>query len=123
MRHNLITSTDSYKQSHSKIYPPQTTGIYSYFESRAGAKFHETTFFGLQYILKEYLVGQVVTQEKIDQAEKLINLHMPSPADDKAVLGSGRSVGTNTFNRAGWQHILDKHQGFLPVRIKAVPEG
>jgi hypothetical protein len=26
------------------------------------------------------------------------------------------------FNRAGWQHILDKHHGRLPIRVKAVPE-
>jgi nicotinamide phosphoribosyltransferase len=27
------------------------------------------------------------------------------------------------FNQEGWQHILEKHGGRLPVRIKAVPEG
>jgi nicotinamide phosphoribosyltransferase len=27
------------------------------------------------------------------------------------------------FNRAGWQYILDKHRGYLPVVIRAVPEG
>jgi len=27
------------------------------------------------------------------------------------------------FNRAGWEHILKKHGGKLPVSIKAVPEG
>jgi nicotinamide phosphoribosyltransferase len=27
------------------------------------------------------------------------------------------------FNRDGWQHILDAHNGYLPLRIEAVPEG
>jgi nicotinamide phosphoribosyltransferase len=27
------------------------------------------------------------------------------------------------FNRAGWQYILDQHSGYLPVVIRAVPEG
>jgi nicotinamide phosphoribosyltransferase len=27
------------------------------------------------------------------------------------------------FNRAGWQYILDTHRGYLPVVIRAVPEG
>ena len=27
------------------------------------------------------------------------------------------------FDEAGWTHILNKHNGFLPIRIKAVPEG
>jgi nicotinamide phosphoribosyltransferase len=31
--------------------------------------------------------------------------------------------GGQVFNRAGWEHILNKHDGYLPVRIMAVPEG
>jgi nicotinamide phosphoribosyltransferase len=27
------------------------------------------------------------------------------------------------FNRAGWQYILDNHNGYLPVVIRSVPEG
>jgi nicotinamide phosphoribosyltransferase len=27
------------------------------------------------------------------------------------------------FNRKGWQYILDKYKGYLPVEIYAVPEG
>ena len=54
--------------SHWRQYPPNTTTVYSYFESRGG-KFDEVCFFGLQYIIKRYLTGQVVTKEKIDAAE------------------------------------------------------
>lgn len=95
--------------SHWRQYPPGTTRIYSYFESRGG-KFAETTFFGLQYILKRYLTGVVVTAAKIDAAEKLVNAHM----------GQGEMAH---FNRAGWEHILHKHGGRLPVVIRALPEG
>ena len=28
-----------------------------------------------------------------------------------------------SFNRKGWEHILNKHGGKLPLKIKAVPEG
>jgi nicotinamide phosphoribosyltransferase len=49
--------------------------VYSYFESRGG-KFDETCFFGLQYFIKRYLEGVVVTQQKIDEAELLVNEHM-----------------------------------------------
>ena len=87
---------------------PGTTGAYSYFEARNHAKFDNIVFFGLQYILKEYLEGQVVTQEKINDAAEICKAHF---GDDKA------------FNRAGWQYILEKHGGKLPVRIKSVPEG
>ncbi len=105
---NIITITDSYKFSHYLQYPPKTQHVYSYFESRTGAKFNETVFFGLQYLLKEYLAGPVVTKRKIDEAEELVNAHM------------GRK---GLFNRKGWEGILYKHDGRLPVRIKAVPEG
>lgn len=98
--------TDSYKASHWKQYPEGTQTVYSYLESRGG-KFDNTVFFGLLPYLKKYLEGQVVTMEKIDEAEKLINAHM----------------GPGTFNRAGWEYILTKHDGRLPVKIRAVKEG
>lgn len=105
---NICWLTDSYKVSHYKQYPKNTRFVYSYFESRMGATFPQTTFFGLQYFLKQYLAGPVVTKEKINEAEELFYAHF----FDKPV-----------FNRAGWEHILNKHGGHLPVRIKAVPEG
>lgn len=104
---NIILATDSYKLSHYRQYPPDTTKVYSYFESRNGAKYDETVFFGLQYLLLEYLAGSVVTQEKIDEAEEIANAHM----------------GPGNFNREGWEYILNEHHGRLPVRIRAVPEG
>lgn len=106
MDNNIILLTDSYKFTHYKQYPPRTNKVYSYFESRGGI-FPRTLFFGLQYYLKKYLYGQVVTKEKIDYAEERINAHM----------------GPKTFNRAGWEHILKHHEGRLPVKIMAVPEG
>tara|TARA_R110000803_G_scaffold62953_2_gene123401 strand:- start:1230 stop:2660 length:1431 start_codon:yes stop_codon:yes gene_type:complete len=106
MQDNIMLMTDSYKQSHYKQYPKNTKRVYSYLESRGG-KWKTTTFFGLNYFLKRYLEGQVVTQEKIDEAEEMVNLHM----------------GPDTFNREGWQYILDNYDGRLPVEIKAVPEG
>lgn len=104
---NILLLTDSYKVSHHKQYPPNTEFIYSYFESRGGA-FDEIVFFGLQYYLKKYLLGQQVTAEKIDRAEGLFRQH----------LGHG-----DIFNRLGWEYILTEHGGNLPVEIKAIPEG
>lgn len=104
---NILTLTDSYKFSHFAQYPEGTKRVYSYFESRTGAKFGETTFFGLQYFLKEYLAGVVVTKAKIQEAKELCDAHL----------------GPGQFNEAGWLRMLDKHFGRLPVRIKAVSEG
>lgn len=104
---NIVWLTDSYKVSHWKQYPPFTTQVYSYFESRSGSVYPRTTFFGLQYILKNYMVGPVVTAAKIDRAEKLFNKHF----------------GGQVFNREGWERILKVHDGKLPLRIRAVREG
>ncbi len=104
---NICWLTDSYKVSHFKQYPPGTRRVYSYFEARTGGVNKEVAFFGLQYFLREYLAGVVVTQEKIDRADALFTKHF----------------GGQVFNRAGWEYILKQHGGRLPIRIKAVPEG
>ena len=105
---NIITLTDSYKMVHWQQYPKGTEGVYSYFESREGAKFPETVFFGLQALVKEHLLGSVVSRTGIEDAEELARHHF----------------GTDTyFNRKGWEYLLNVHGGRLPVRIRAVPEG
>ncbi len=100
---NIILNTDSYKVSMFKQYPAGTTGVYSYIESRGG-RYDRTVFFGLQAFIKEYLLGPI-TQSDIDVADEILTAH------------------GEPFNRAGWQYILDKHNGYLPVVIRAVPEG
>ncbi len=100
---NIILNTDSYKVSMFKQYPAGTTGVYSYIESRGG-RYDRTVFFGLQAFIKEYLLDPI-TQSDIDIADEILTAH------------------GEPFNRAGWQYILDKHSGYLPVVIRAVPEG
>jgi nicotinamide phosphoribosyltransferase len=100
---NLILNTDSYKVSMFKQYPVGTTGVYSYIESRGG-RYDRTVFFGLQAFIKEYLL-EPISQADIDIADEILTAH------------------GEPFNRAGWQYILDNHAGYLPVVIRAVPEG
>jgi nicotinamide phosphoribosyltransferase len=49
-----------------------------------------------------------VTRQHIEFADKFFEKHF------------GRK---NLFNRGGWEYILEKYDGRLPIRIKAVPEG
>lgn len=105
---NIILSADSYKMSQWKMYPEKMEYMYSYLEPRIGAKHSKIPFFGLQYILKKYFVGEVVTQEKIDEAEFIINSNFRN---------------TTTFNKEGWKYILKTYNGRLPVKICALPEG
>ncbi len=101
---NLILDTDSYKASHWLQYPPGATNLHNYLESRGGA-FKKTVFFGLQYILKEYLAGYVVDGGDIYEAKAFFADHgVP-------------------FNAVGWSEMLRKHNGRIPLRIRALPEG
>ncbi|XP_010218515.1 PREDICTED: nicotinamide phosphoribosyltransferase [Tinamus guttatus] len=102
--------------THYKQYPPNTSKVYSYFECREKktensklrkVKYEETVFYGLQYILNKYLKGKVVTKEKIKEAKEVYREHFQ---DD-------------VFNEKGWNYILEKYDGHLPIEIKAVPEG
>lgn len=103
---NLLLMSDSYKISQPGQYPPNSTRVISYLESRGG-EFNNTVFDGLNYLLKKYLVGQVVTMEKIDDAEQFWNAHF----------------GKKVFPRHLWEYIVTAYKGVLPVRIKAVREG
>lgn len=103
MQHNIILNSDSYKYSMPQQYPAGTEYVYSYIESRGGA-WPETVFFGLQAYIKEYLL-RPVTWDDINEAEAIITAH------------------GEPFYREGWEHILRQHGGYLPVRIRAVPEG
>ncbi|MBP7134146.1 nicotinate phosphoribosyltransferase [Patescibacteria group bacterium] len=104
---SILLQTDGYKPSHWKQYPAGTTHVFSFLESRGG-DFEASTFFGLQYLLKEYLVGVRVTEAQIVAARDFYREYFGTDA---------------IFNEAGWRHILDVHGGRLPVEIRAIPEG
>ena len=102
-RTNTILISDSYKYSQFNQYPPGTEIVRSYVESRGG-EWDKTVFFGLQMFIKDYLL-QPITMADIDEAELLITAH------------------GEPFYREGWEYILKEHNGMIPLKIKAVPEG
>jgi nicotinamide phosphoribosyltransferase len=102
---NRIIDTDSYKASHFLQYPPNTTLVHSYLESRGSERnYSATVFFGLQYLLKRYFT-RPFTKEDVLEANEVITAH------------------GEPFNLAGWMRLIEKHQGRLPLRIRAVAEG
>jgi nicotinamide phosphoribosyltransferase len=103
MKDNPILRTDSYKMSHPWQLPLGTTNLFSYLESRGG-RYGSTLFFGLQYLLKEYLTTPI-TKADVEEAATFCEAH------------------GEPFAKDGWMRIVEKHNGFLPLRIKAVPEG
>jgi nicotinamide phosphoribosyltransferase len=100
---NIILNTDSYKVSMAPQYPAGTTGVFSYIASRGG-KFTFTQFIGLQIFIKEYLLNPI-TKADVDIAEEILTAH------------------GEPFDRSRWDYIVDNLGGYLPVVIKAVPEG
>ncbi|MGB0834147.1 MAG: nicotinate phosphoribosyltransferase [Psychrobium sp.] len=103
VKRSIILNTDSYKASHYLQYPQGTSHISSYIEARGG-QFKQAVFFGLQMFIKEYL-SKPITHDDVDEAKAIITAHgLP-------------------FNEVGWRHIVDAHQGFLPIEIQAIPEG
>ncbi len=105
---NIILMSDSYKYSHPWQYPNNTTYLHSYLESRGGASgsvlLPVVKFFGLQYLIKEYLTIKV-TKEMVDEAKEILAIHgVP-------------------FEYDGWMKVVTKHNGNIPLKIRAVKEG
>lgn len=107
---NLVLLTDAYKYSHPTLYTEGLTYLVSYLESRGG-KFNHVVFFGLQYIIKKYLMGRVLTEEMVYEADNKLNTQ------------NGVFSGNNIFPTEKWLNLVRKHNGYLPIRIKAVKEG
>lgn len=103
---NPILDTDSYKASHFPQYPEGTEYVYSYVESRGSdiPGYKHTVFFGLQAFIKSFL-SRPVTMEHIEEAERFWTAH------------------GEPFYRDKWTLLVERHKGFYPVEIKAVPEG
>ncbi len=104
MNENIITLSDSYKYSQSTQYPENMVKMFDYAEARSNKVYPATIFFGLQYIIEKYLTTPI-TLVDIFEAEGFALAH------------------GEPFNRDGWIHILKKHDGYLPVKIRAVQEG
>lgn len=100
---NPILNTDSYKLSHWKQLPADCYGTYLYAGPRRGL-YPMTLWAGFQPILRDTLATPI-TKEHIDEAAHLLATH------------------GEPFNLNGWIHILRDHNGFMPVRVRAIPEG
>lgn len=103
MRYNAILDVDSYKSSHFLQYPADMQGMFSYLESRGGV-YPKTVFFGLQYLLSEYL-SKPVSYTDVDEATEFFKAH------------------GEPFPRLSWLRVVEDYGGQIPVRIRAIPEG
>lgn len=103
-KENRVMLSDSYKYSHYLQYPENAVNTYSYAEARSVKEYDKVLFFGLQMIWKKYFSAPV-TIEEVNEAEMYAEVHgVP-------------------FNRKGWLKIIENYKGYLPITVKAIPEG
>lgn len=107
---NILLSTDSYKLSHHLQFIPGAERLHYYVEARRdGIAPNSPTGgyivpFGRQAYLKTFL-AKPITRENIEEARDFYAGH------------------GEPFNEEGWNHILNKHGGYMPLDIRAVAEG
>lgn len=102
---NLLLMTDVYKLGHMRQYKPGTTKVYSYLCARSNKKYNDALFFGLQPYLKilETPITQADGEEFLSYYTQILGAQPPQDITDKI-------------------NALVK-LGYLPLEIKAVPEG
>lgn len=103
---NLLLQTDAYKITHPAMFPPRMTYSHFYIEARSCKEYDDLIFFGLQQIIKKYLLNPI-TMDDIYFARDF----------------SAEIFGQNIFPCDSWKYILDIHKGYLPITISAPPEG
>ena len=108
--YNLILDIDSYKASHYWMYPKGLEQVFSYIAPRYinGEENKELLKNILFLIDRSFIIDNLarpIIMDDIDQAEEILKQHgLP-------------------FNREGWEYILDKHGGYLPIKIWTLDEG
>jgi len=114
MKMNPLLLTDFYKISHRIMSEKGTEKIYSTFTPRGSRidGINEVVFFGLQGFIKEYLIDYFNDNFFNKPKDEVV-------AEYKRVINY--TIGESCTDTI---HIEELHDlGFLPIKIKAVPEG
>lgn len=111
---NPMLLIDFYKAVHAEMLPKGITKSVSYFTPRMSRvkRWNEVAMFGLQGFIKEYLVDYFNEYFFFEYRNKVIGTY-------KTVMDA--ALGEGTY---GLQKIEDLYDlGYLPIEIKALPEG
>lgn len=112
-RINPLLLTDFYKVGHKFQYPDGTTLVYSNLTPRrTRIVSDQMVFFGLQYFIQKYLID-CFNEDFFNQPRTWVI--------DSYSRRVRTALGTDLPN---YDHIAALHDlGYLPIRIKAIPEG
>lgn len=113
-----ILLTDGYKLGHRVQYPKGTEYVYSNWTPRSNNYYPEAkegaVVFGIQYFIKEYLIKRFNKDFFNVPLEKVVETYKRRVGHFTGILPDGVDVS----------HIIELHNlGYLPIRIKALPEG
>ena len=116
---NAMLMTDGYKLGHHCMYPKGMTQLFSNFTPRSNKYFPEATegavVFGIQYFIKKYLINTF--------NNFFFNLDEDTIRKTYTDLTT-TFLGESVAQKVGVEHIIALHRlGYLPIRIKALPEG
>ncbi|BCE00188.1 nicotinate phosphoribosyltransferase [Marinicellulosiphila megalodicopiae] len=106
---------DVYKEFHARAYHPDVTEVYANFTSRSGKLSNvenndKVVFVGLQYFIKSYLMQEWDEFFKLEKSKAVAN--------HKRILSAMLGYQVNV------SYLEELHDlGYLPLRIKALPEG
>jgi len=113
--YNFILDTDSYKVGHPSMYEKNNfengpkrklVRMYDYLGPRKGGEFPEIVTAGTLHVAK-ILSGIRITKENVDEADAFYAGHL----------------GPGVFDRKPWDVIVKYHDGCLPLKFSALPEG
>ncbi|WP_397364658.1 nicotinate phosphoribosyltransferase [Olleya sp. R77988] len=111
---NPLLYTDGYKVDHRRQYPDKTTLVYSNWTPRMSRikDVDQVVFFGLQYFIKKYMIAD-------------FNINFFNQPKSEVCKKYQRRINNYLGeNNVGIKHIEDLHDlGYLPMLIKALPEG
>jgi nicotinamide phosphoribosyltransferase len=119
IRNNVLTAIDFYKADHRRQYPAGTTEVYSNFTPRSTKHLNvekdlydgKVVFFGLQAFIKSFLMEAFDDSFFKQPLERVLKQYK-------------RRMDTSLFVNFDVSHIEALHNlGYLPIRIKALPEG
>lgn len=122
---------DFYKVSHKEQYPTGTEYIYSTFTPRSNKYFpvaNAVVVFGIQAFVKKYMVEYFnknffkrSLKAVVKEYQRFIYHTLLNPGN---VQGLSKAAIEREVVKVDCQHIIDLHElGYLPLELKALPEG